>query len=118
VEGPLFDDSVQDFRWSPDGTRVAFRSSSGVGEGVYVAAYTPGAPGTLAPRSTWVDVSNDPIMWHGTPSWSPDGQWLEFSKRASKTAPVSAIWRAHPDGTQRQALLTDGADNDGADWTR
>jgi Tol biopolymer transport system component len=68
-------------RWSPDGTRIAFRSSGGSRpSGIYTRALN--------------SPSQDAVLVHADPSglvndWSPDGRWLLFAVRRNN---VEDLW--------------------------
>ncbi|MDE2944883.1 MAG: prolyl oligopeptidase family serine peptidase [Gemmatimonadota bacterium] len=85
------------FAWSPDGARLAF----------------------LNRRSGWAQVAVvrlesgevTPITWdereHGSISWSPDGQWLVFT-RSDESGFSNQIVFAPADGTQPPRAVTGG----------
>lgn len=70
---PLFDmrGGAADFRWSPDGSKVAFVSDRGTH--AFVGVYDV-AKGSL----TWMSPSTDT---DGSPVWSPDGRRLAFLRQ-------------------------------------
>jgi len=74
--------TVEGFRWSPDGTRIAFahqpdgRVPSFTGRDLSVADVASGAVRTLV---------DQPGM-DGGPMWSPDGRWIAFSTGAGDSA--------------------------------
>ena len=68
-------------RWSPDGSRLAFTSSRGAGEGAKPAQlYVLPLQGGEARRLT--DLAEDVTQ----PAWSPDGERIAFSSRVRDPA--------------------------------
>ena len=60
-----------------------------------LAALASGCGGLAAP------IKVQPIRFvlvDGTPAWSPDGQWIAWSK-------AGTIWLMKPDGTEARALI-------------
>jgi dipeptidyl aminopeptidase/acylaminoacyl peptidase len=95
-------------RWSPDGTRIAFTSSSDAGSEVFVYWI---AAGKLA-RLTQLERSPGGI------SWSPDGTKIAFSMLVPETppylvkapkAPKGANWADKPRVTTRLKYEQDGS---------
>jgi Tol biopolymer transport system component len=75
--------------WSPEGTRVVFDHDGGI----YVAPVmqiSSAAPTLLARGNT--------------PTWSPDGRWIAFSRRTTGLNGHVAIWLVHPDGTDAHPI--------------
>lgn len=80
--------------WSPDGMRLAFVRA---GQGLYGLCCTPGgaihvvnANGTGLRRLT---RPNETSLFHGPPSWSPDGRTLIFSQSDSSLPdPLNGNW--------------------------
>lgn len=54
-------------------------------------------------------ISPDLAIDDGAPSWSPDGQWLAFSRAPADTAAGRQLWLMRPDGSEARAL-TDAPD--------
>jgi Tol biopolymer transport system component len=77
--------------WSPDGTRIAFFSSSGKAPGIFVM----NADGTNLTRLTSCD-SGKGCSGEGSPAWSPDGTRLAFwSDRDGR----EGLWTVNADGS-------------------
>ena len=104
----VFDKNESGARWSPDGSRIAFISSSDVGAEIYVYWLSSGrlARLTSLPRAP-----------HGL-RWSPDGRHLAFSMLVPEKPPYlvrppqkpkGARWAAPPRVTTRLKHERDGA---------
>ncbi|MEP6687411.1 MAG: DPP IV N-terminal domain-containing protein [Gemmatimonadales bacterium] len=90
--------------WSPDGTRVAFRSSRN-GQDLWVMD----ADGTGQRNLT-----NSPDSYEGTPVWSPDGQRILFFGSEDG---VDHLYVINPDGTGRKRLTDDAAAEEYGTWS-
>ena len=77
--------------WSPDGTRIVFSSNSCVGQCGPGDIWTANPDGSGLMRVT-NDNFNDVFA-----TWSPDGQWIVYTRRAFGANPD--IVRVRPDGT-------------------
>ncbi len=77
-------------RWSPDGTRLAFSSSTDQGSELFVYWVRTGK---LA-RLTQLDRSPRNL------AWSPDGQWLAFTKLVPEKAPFLTRAPTKPKGAK------------------
>ena len=78
--------------WSPDGRYIAFCRISKSETGIYVIPAMGGAERRL--RSTlWEEQEFYEILWYaGRLDWSPDGNYLAFSDRASRDEHASSIF--------------------------
>ncbi len=110
--------------WSPDGMRIAFDSDLGnhpAGEGIYLMNSSDGGNlvRTTANPYGWFDI--DPV-------WSPDSQWIAFSRIKSITPvgpargrprerAISALFLVHPDGSGLRRVTPWGIDVAGPDWS-
>jgi len=64
---------------SPDGTRIAFTWRVKRGNGMDTHIFTARADGSDLKQMTAVAETTDPLSYSfGSPTWSPDGQWLAF----------------------------------------
>jgi Tol biopolymer transport system component len=95
---PVLD--VRSASWSPNGARVAFAAAlggpaearaGGVQRGLFVVE----ADGTNLQRIAMGDILDA--------QWSPDGQWIAFSKASPSRPDVFVI---HPDGTGLENLTS------------
>src|SRR4029079_1089483 len=50
--------------------------------------------------------------WYAAPQWSPDGEWITFTRRGQEGRRIGII---KPDGTGERVLTT-GPGDDGASW--
>jgi Tol biopolymer transport system component len=80
--------------WSPDGSRIAFRSIRGGNRDIYVI----NVDGTNEQRLT-----DDPSL-DVSPDWSPDGTKIGFTSERSGTC---AVYTMNPDGSNVQKLTPD-----------
>jgi WD40-like Beta Propeller Repeat len=89
--------------WSPDGTTLVAREAGGTNENDPAEAelYTIPVDGGPAHRLTATAASES------HPSWSPDGQWIAYTRQEGFDPPE--VWVMHPDG-DFQRKVTVGAD--------
>jgi len=77
-------------RWSPNGDRIAFVSSTDEGSEIYVYWIATGAIARLT------QLENSP----SSISWSPDGKRIAFTMKVNTEAPVIAKMPAKPKGAK------------------
>ena len=85
----ITDHPAEDFDpvWSPDGTKIAFRTHRDGDEEVYIMNVDGSAQRNL---------SNAPNHGDYSPAWSPNGEWIAFM---SDRAGNNNIWVIRPDGS-------------------
>src|SRR5579883_2322435 len=93
-------------QFSPDGRRVAFRSTRSGHSEIWVAD----SDGRGARRLTWFD---GPLT--GAPRWSPDGRWIAFDSRASGSAD---IWVVASGGGRPQRVTSESSNESLPSWSR
>lgn len=84
--------------WSPDGARMVYSRKSGEDT---AALHVSRAEGGAEAR-----ISEGTDSYDGTPTFSPDGQWIAFY--ADRGAPGSDIMICRPNGTERRAVVAGG----------
>ena len=86
-------------RWNADGDRVAYVTDLDGHSDVYVASFSENDEEGGSPVRI---TSEDTEEFLG--DWSPDGQWLVFSRRGSEDS--QGLWLRNPDGVNLFQLTT------------
>ncbi len=109
---PLSQLQVLDFVWSPGGQRLAYVV---VGEDLSPALWMADVTGEGAP----VLLAQGQMEVFSTPSWSPDGRTLAFSRAplGAETAPASDLWLVSADGTNLRPLLRNDLEESSPAWS-
>lgn len=94
--------------WSPDGARIAFASDRDSGVAEITEIYVMNADGTGVQRLTTQNPSG--YLAHTSPSFSPDGTKIVFSRGAGGLVVMNA------DGTGQTTLATTAIQTAGTDW--
>ena len=101
--------------WSPDGKRIAIDFESDTERGIRIIDASDGTVQLqVTSNRSGIDVE---------PQWSPDGQWIVFSRatvnRADRGKGTVALFLVRPDGTGLHQLTPAdlNADFQGADWS-
>jgi TolB protein len=97
---PLTSDTAPS--WSLDGTRVALQRSGPV-EGIWALDVAAGA-------MSFVPHTEDGFQ----PAWSPDGDWIAFSRDSGGDA---ELWKVRTDGSDLTQLTNNAAEDWEAAWS-
>jgi len=89
--------------WSPDGTRIAFRSRRNNRFEVSIVDFRVRDAATGRPRVT--DVLPDPATQSSQPTWFPDGRGLLYRRTNAPVTTRSDIWAMDLDGTNRRPVV-------------
>jgi TolB protein len=101
--------------WSPDGKSIAIDFESDTEHGIQIIDASDG--------TVQLQVTSNPSGVDVEPQWSPNGQWIVFSRatgnRADRGRGTVALFLVRPDGTGLHQLTPAGlnADFQGADWS-
>lgn len=102
--------------WSPDGNRIVFLRSS---ETIYGDLWLGDIFSIHPDGSGDVNLTNDSSMTDLWPSWSPDGEWIAFTKRSgSDTFPQTlGVYVMRSDGSQLRQVSSDDSDGHVPAWS-
>ena len=89
--------------WSPDGTRIAFRSRASGRFEISILDFRVRDAVTGRPRIT--DVATAPDSQTSMPSWFPDGTGLLFRRTNAPGTTLSDVWAMDLDGTNRRPVV-------------
>lgn len=92
--------------WSPDGTRIAFRSHRDGDEEVYVMN---------ADGSEQVNLTQSPGADY-SPAWSPDGSQIAFASSREKSGGLD-IWVMNADGSEPRRITTEPGIQEYPSWS-
>ncbi|WP_105168348.1 S9 family peptidase [Pseudoalteromonas sp. T1lg23B] len=103
VQSPLFSDenSYNQPRWSPDGSKIAFVSNVSGSNQIHVHYLTQNRTALLTQKGSGVSDL----------TWSPDGKWLAFSQKVEEKPSVIAKMPPPPKGASwsEPAIVIDRA---------
>jgi eukaryotic-like serine/threonine-protein kinase len=97
-------------QWSPDGQRIAFCSSRGLGasvDDVWIAA----ADGSAAHQ-----VTHGPGSWQCSPQWSPDGRTIAFDSLGADN--LRHIWTIDAEGGTPRQITSGDVEQNIPSWSR
>lgn len=105
----LTNDPERDFdpAWSPDGTRIAFRSHRDGNEEVYVMN---------ADGSDQRNLTNHPMSDY-SPAWSPDGTRIAFATDRDPDSGGNDVYVVNLDGTGLQRITRGGGIDEYPTWS-
>src|SRR5437870_159848 len=101
--------------WSPDGKRIAFHFECDTEHGIQIIDASDG--------TVLLQVTSNLSGIDVEPQWSPNGEWIVFSRRtvnrADRGKATVELFLVRPDGTGLHQLTPKGlnADFEGADWS-
>jgi TolB protein len=88
--------------WSPQGDALAMDDIQFRGEMVATHLFRVDLQSNLV-----TDLTGDEDVDDGSPAWSPDGQWIAFSRKSPAAATTAQIWVMRRDGSQARVLTND-----------
>lgn len=94
-------------QWSPDGETLALTTTVGGSDDIYLVERDGSGLRPLV-EHPYVDID---------PRWSPDGEWLAYSRFPSWGAvPWTAVYLIRPDGTDERVLLDTTSHDSDPSW--
>jgi TIR domain-containing protein/WD40 repeat protein len=103
LTGPGYSDPV----WSPDGTQVAYVSTTG--DGTLLKIDVPSGGQQIVARAPGAKIS--------VPAWSPDGTQLAYVRASADCPEPGDIWIVKADGSDDQQLLALSGDERHPTWS-
>ncbi|MDX2368359.1 MAG: DUF5050 domain-containing protein [Colwellia sp.] len=89
-------------RWSPDGKFIVFNSDRNGSIGLYIMSFD---------GKNIKQVSKDDMDGYVFPSWSPNGEWISYSKQDFNGK--SNVWIVKADGSEHQQLTNNRKSEEG-----
>jgi hypothetical protein len=97
------------FSWAPVGQQIVFAAYHDNSNALFIVELDAvnGAPRRLTDAPTSVDYD---------PFWSPDGEWIVFSRAYAYDSSIVDIYAIRPDGSETRQLTTNGSAGRLAGW--
>jgi TolB protein len=90
--------------WSPDGRSLAVTALDTQGERFAVKLLRVALGEN---EGETADLSGDLEIEDGAPEWSPDGQWIAFTRKVARAAVGKQVWLMRPDGSDLSQLTNE-----------
>ena len=85
--------------WSPQGSYLLVTQLEFEGD-----SFAVNIVNTDVVNQTIVNISGDDEVNDGWPIWSPDGQWIAFTRKVPRTPEGKQVWIVRPDGREATNL--------------